>query len=65
MASSFTEYQKEVCFTLTPTGYTLWELHEEGHQKPVQQLLQLLSRYRPDELEVIGRFLDDLVNRTE
>lgn len=56
--------QKEVCFTLTPIGYTLWELHEEGHQKPVQQLVQLLSKYRPDELEVIERFLDDLVNRT-
>lgn len=55
--------QKEVYFQLTPTGQRLWDLHQRGHQESIRQYNDWLGSYKPEELAVIGRFLDELMQR--
>jgi DNA-binding MarR family transcriptional regulator len=54
---------KEVYFLLSPAGEALWELHEQEHEQAADSYRRLLVAYKPEELAVIGRFLDDLLGR--
>ncbi|ANY68353.1 transcriptional regulator [Paenibacillus sp. BIHB 4019] len=53
--------KKEVFFRLTTPGKQLYAIHEEIHDKAQAQFMGILHAYSEAELEVVKRFLLDLI----
>lgn len=54
--------KKEVYYTLTPQGKNAFEVHEKIHALNNYKLMTMLEKYNPDELNLIARFLDDVLS---
>lgn len=57
--------KKEVYFRLTPEGKELALVHQQLHRELEKQSLQFLDKYQDNELEVIVRFLEDLIKYSD
>lgn len=53
--------KKEVLFRLTPLGYELFTVHHAFDQQMARGLIHFLERYSTDELQLIGRVLQDVL----
>ena len=52
--------RKEIFLTLTPVGKEVFELHAGLHARMYERLTNMFSDYSREELDVVGRFLNDL-----
>lgn len=54
--------KKEVFFTLTSQGKEAYEVHERMHDSENSKLINIFRKYDLQELKIIYRFLDDILN---
>ncbi len=54
--------KKEVYFTLTSQGKEAYEVHEKIHDSENSKLVNIFNKYDLEELKIIYRFLDDILN---
>ncbi|QDR82561.1 MarR family transcriptional regulator [Sporomusa termitida] len=53
--------QKETYYRLTPRGQKVFRIHASLHEQAQAGFIRLFSAYRPEELRVAGKFVDDLI----
>lgn len=52
--------KKEIYYSLTVKGMALFKLHEYFHKKEQEKLMEILNKYKDEEMITILKFLDDL-----
>ncbi len=53
--------KKEIYYSLTPIGKEAFEVHRKLHEIEEERLVKIFSKYDKQELDVIYRFLDDII----
>lgn len=53
--------KKEIYFTLTNQGKEIFEAHKKVHAFENEKIKTILVQYKKDEIQIINKFLDDLL----
>lgn len=61
MKSQQNNNRKEIYFSLTDKGGQVYHLHKKLHEERVEGFYQFFDAYSEAELQVIGRFMSDLL----
>ncbi|MCI1945739.1 MarR family transcriptional regulator [Clostridium luticellarii] len=54
--------KKEIYYTLTTEGKKAFRIHKELHEIESRKFVNMLNRYNNEKLNIINKFLDDLMN---
>ncbi len=54
--------KKEIYYTLTAEGKKAFQIHRELHEIENRKFVNMLSKYNNEKLNIINKFLDDLMN---
>lgn len=52
--------KREIYYSLTEKGMLLFKLHKYFHKKEREKLMEILNKYKEEEMTTICKFLDDL-----
>ncbi|MCM3701623.1 MarR family transcriptional regulator [Paenibacillus macerans] len=63
--SQLNNNRKEIYFSLTDKGRHVYHLHKKLHQEKEESFYQFIESYSEAELQIIGKFMSDLLVRAE